>query len=530
MTEVLIASPVRQEAAILNCFLDSLRTLDTENLNIDYCFINDNHDKSSEKLLKNFRPLGSRVEIIDKIDYENDYYKDDLTHYWHEELIWKVAGYKNMIIDYCLENSYDYLFLLDSDLVLHPDTLQRLIICGKDIISELFWTKFHKNGSDIPQVWLRDSYTLFNKARNEKITKEEVNKRANDFLNKLRRAGVYKVGGLGACTLFKRKVLEKGVNFSEIYNLSFFGEDRHLCIRAAALGYDLHVDTCYPAYHIYRKKELEGVNNYISSFSRRSSSLSAYDLKNKKIYFPHSSRKEKSEKKYKGKLTLASIIYNEERRYLKRCLEHAVKYIDEAVILDDGSTDNSVDICKEILKEIPLTIKSIPHIGFKDELTLRKKLWQMVEDGDVDWVLYLDADELFEDKAVKEIRQLINDKTIDIYSFRLYDFWDEEHYREDEYWNAHLRYSPFLIRYQQGFNYTWNNKKLHCGRFPSNIYSLPMVCSDLRLKHYSWSREGDRKSKYEKYMKLDPGAKYGIMEQYLSILDSEPNLIKWKEK
>src|SRR5690606_16148011 len=61
------------------------------------------------------------------------------------------------------------------------------------------------------------------------------------------------------------------VSFSEIKNLSFWGEDRHFCIRAAALGLSLYVDTNYPAYHIYRESDLEGVWKYKEICSNRSS-------------------------------------------------------------------------------------------------------------------------------------------------------------------------------------------------------------------------------------------------------------------
>src|SRR5690606_16569030 len=44
-------------------------------------------------------------------------------------------------------------------------------------------------------------------------------------------------------------------------NISFWGEDRHFCIRAQALGFDLFVDTNYPAFHIYREDDLQVLEN-----------------------------------------------------------------------------------------------------------------------------------------------------------------------------------------------------------------------------------------------------------------------------
>ena len=77
--------------------------------------------------------------------------------------------------------------------------------------------------------------------------------------------GLYEVGGLGACTLISKKALTKDLSFKCIPNISFWGEDRHFCIRAQVYGLKLYVDTVYPAYHIYRESYLSGVNNYLKN-------------------------------------------------------------------------------------------------------------------------------------------------------------------------------------------------------------------------------------------------------------------------
>ena len=118
---------------------------------------------------------------------------------------------------------------------------------------------------------------------------------------------------------------------------------------------------------------------------------------------------------------------------------------------------------------------------------------------------------------------------VDGYMFRLYDFWDEEHYREDSLWNAHNVYRLFMIRYQENYNYLFRETPQHCGRMPYNCNNLAYELSNLRLKHYGWSRLQDREEKFERYMKLDPEGKFGILAQYYSILDKNPNLKKWEE-
>ncbi|MCY9515398.1 hypothetical protein [Paenibacillus apiarius] len=68
--------------------------------------------------------------------------------------------------------------------------------------------------------------------------------------------------------MISRQAVRAGVSFAEIRNVSFWGEDRHFCIRAAALGFPLFVDTRRPAYHIYRASDLQGADAYLQSASQ----------------------------------------------------------------------------------------------------------------------------------------------------------------------------------------------------------------------------------------------------------------------
>ena len=168
----------------------------------------------------------------------------------------------------------------------------------------------------------------------------------------------------------------------------------------------------------------------------------------------------------RNKITLSMIVKNEEGRYLEDVLKHAIKYVDDVLIIDDCSTDNTVEICKDILKNIPHKIivnsKSLFHIEHK----LRRLQWRETLKMNPDWIFFLDADEIFENEMISKSRELIKDKTVDIYNFRLYDMWNETHYREDDFWCAHFNYKTFLIRYQPKFKYRFNKFNHHCGRVP----------------------------------------------------------------
>lgn len=274
--KLLIGSPIHQKRDILKEFLISLEELDKSEIDISYFFIDDNVDSDSSRILNGFCKNNENA-IVESSDYEDEYVCDSITHNWKENLIWKVAAFKNRIIQYAIDNNFDYLFLIDSDIVLHPKTLKKLISDNKDIVSNIFWTKWQPDSIELPQVWVKDTYTLWQSFRDENITDDEKNRRTFEFLNNLRKPGVYEVGGLGACTLISRNSLIKGVSFSEIKNLSFWGEDRHFCIRATALGLKLYVDTEYPAYHIYREGDLIGVKKYKRTIFNSAECLKKYD-------------------------------------------------------------------------------------------------------------------------------------------------------------------------------------------------------------------------------------------------------------
>ncbi|WP_425340030.1 glycosyltransferase family 2 protein, partial [Paenibacillus ihuae] len=261
-TRVLVGSPIHQKPQILHEFLNSLLRLRRDGVTLDFYFIDDNEDDAASELLRRFDPDGSEV-FHQSSGFHDAYIRNDTTHFWNSDLVWKVAGFKNLMIRRAEAFGYDHLFLIDSDLILHPDTLHHLIRTEKDIISEIFWTQWQPGTLLQPQVWMHDEYNQWEILPGEKVGPEEINRRFQLFLSRLQQPGIYEVGGLGACTLISRRAIESGVSYDRIPNISYWGEDRHFCIRAAALGIPLYVDTHYPALHLYRDSDLAKVTDYI---------------------------------------------------------------------------------------------------------------------------------------------------------------------------------------------------------------------------------------------------------------------------
>ena len=81
-------------------------------------------------------------------------------------------------------------------------------------------------------------------------------------------------------------------------------------------------------------------------------------------------------------LILGSLVYNEEFRFLDKFLSNMSQLTNKIVIIDDGSTDNSISICSKYTSNIFQT----DRLMTKNESVLRQTLWEkcslLCEDGD----------------------------------------------------------------------------------------------------------------------------------------------------
>lgn len=223
MTKVLIAAPLRQDPKIFTEYQKGLDNLILPDGVIAdrYFVVND-----CDEVIPYIRDAEYDVVSNGAMVYQD--------HVWTGELVINMATYRNMTIRKALEGGYDYLFSVDTDLVLEEHTLQVLLEDDKDCVAGLFWTNGWSN------AWMYDQVTGNN-------------------LPEWQEPGVYRVGGTGALFLIKRKVLEAGVDYTPIPNLrkAVFGEDRHFCIRAVCNGFEIWADNrCQPV-HLYKNKHYD---------------------------------------------------------------------------------------------------------------------------------------------------------------------------------------------------------------------------------------------------------------------------------
>mgnify|MGYP005849262993 CR=1 FL=1 len=188
-------------------------------------------------------------------------------------------------------------------------------------------------------------------------------------------------------------------------------------------------------------------------------------------------------------------IHNEAKSgNLLRVLKHLKKICDDIVVCDCESTDNSVEIAKKFTSHI----LHEPN-DFKRELFAKQKMLDYVLKLNPDWIVWLDADEVFDREGeLGGIRRLClyGDKNgIDGFSFKEYNLWkDKEKYRIDE-----LFAKGWFVRLwkNNGFLKFKLREGLHNRGYPLGLRNIKRA--NIKVIHYGFLTPELREEKYQRY-------------------------------
>ncbi len=97
-------------------------------------------------------------------------------------------------------------------------------------------------------------------------------------------------------------------------------------------------------------------------------------------------------------LTLSMIVKDEEKN-LRDCLESIKDFIDDIVIVDTGSVDNTINIAKEYGAKIF-------HFKWINDFSAARNFALSKCKGN--WILYLDADERLNQDSIAELKKIVS--------------------------------------------------------------------------------------------------------------------------
>ena len=97
------------------------------------------------------------------------------------------------------------------------------------------------------------------------------------------------------------------------------------------------------------------------------------------------------------KISTCLIVKNEELN-IKRCIDSYSKIADEMIVVDTGSTDNTVKIASNLGAKVF-------YYEWKDDFASARNF--ALEKAEGDWIIFLDADEYFHEDSLKNVKEII---------------------------------------------------------------------------------------------------------------------------
>ena len=85
------------------------------------------------------------------------------------------------------------------------------------------------------------------------------------------------------------------------------------------------------------------------------------------------------------------MIVKDEQDVLKRCLESVKNIVDEIIIVDTGSTDNTIEIAKEYTHKIY-------HLKWENDFAKARNY--SLSKATKDYILWLDADDYLDNESI----------------------------------------------------------------------------------------------------------------------------------
>jgi len=225
----MLGCPVRNRDWILPKYLEHIYNLNFPKGNLSLCFIiNDSTDKTFDLLIdfkrKNAREYGS----ILLVNMDLGQIEDKRTSAVRREIYKGLAELRNVLLDVANQENVDYLFSVDSDILVPQFALTSLILSKKDIVSGQIWNDPSKT---FPNIMIKKDgkYIHYKNFPRESLFPCDVT---------------------GAVYLLKKEVIQ-----NVRYAFHPLGEDVAFCENAQEKGFSIWCNSAVTCEHILRSED-----------------------------------------------------------------------------------------------------------------------------------------------------------------------------------------------------------------------------------------------------------------------------------
>lgn len=141
-------------------------------------------------------------------------------------------------------------------------------------------------------------------------------------------------------------------------------------------------------------------------------------------------------------ISLCMIVKNE-ASHIGNCLESVKDFVDEIIIIDTGSTDQTTEICEQFSA-------TIYQYEWGDDFSAARNFGLQL--CQKDWILWLDADETIDSNAKETITSCLQTTDEQIIQLPIINYFGKsEQLNQEDY---HLLYQPRLFQNQLGIYFT----------------------------------------------------------------------------
>lgn len=169
----------------------------------------------------------------------------------------------------------------------------------------------------------------------------------------------------------------------------------------------------------------------------------------------------------------AAIIVLNEDPYIDRCLSNIRGITNEIIVVDGGSTDKTIEICKKH------SCKVVER-PFDFDFSAQRNV--ALENSTCEWVIMIDADEFFTDTALGKIAEIAKENVAENSAYRIMRL---------DYLDGKLQGKQYQWRLLRKGSAVWEGKihegvRLLTGRSIDIPEDIPLMhCKDFRRQLYS---------------------------------------------
>lgn len=229
--KILITAPIHQSKEIFKEYLLSLSNLlIPENYEAFFYFYLHNCSELKELLKEN-----QYEEVLDNSKY------NFFSHDFKNENYSALSYIRTKALQKAREENFDYVFSVDSDVLIHPKTLIYLLKDNQDIAGMINWSKSFSGDKILPNCYDLEYWRWW---ENNSI---------------LMQKGLYERGIISATVLLGKRIIQnEKIDYYPIPNIECSQwEDYALSLKAHIMIPDLKmsIDTKLPCRHLYKEKD-----------------------------------------------------------------------------------------------------------------------------------------------------------------------------------------------------------------------------------------------------------------------------------